>query len=107
MFPKALASGAEIVRLELAGGIAPQGTAMARALVAEPPAEDGVECILWNEALPERGGLEEALEILASYTPPPVVMTPEARVPEELVLLDQLLTGRGHALGHHVIIESN
>ena len=50
MFPKALASGADIVCVELEDGIAPKDKAEARmhglALFAAPQADDGVERIL-------------------------------------------------------------
>lgn len=40
-------------------------------------------------------------------TPPPALMMPKIRTPDEVVQLDQLLTEAGHAIRVHVIIETN
>jgi (S)-citramalyl-CoA lyase len=101
MFPKALASGADIVCVELEDGIAPKDKAEARAralrLFETPQAEDGVERIVRINSMRERFGIEDVLAILASDTPPPALMMPKVRTPDEVVMLDQLLTERGHA----------
>jgi (S)-citramalyl-CoA lyase len=54
----------------------------------------------------ERFGIEDVLAILASDTPPPALMMPKVRTPDEVVILDQLLTERGHPT-RPVIIETN
>ena len=63
MFPKALASGADIVCVELEDGIAPRDKAAARnhalALFAQPQADDGVERIVRINSLRERFGIED------------------------------------------------
>lgn len=111
MFPKALASGADIVCVELEDGIAPKDKAEARAralsLFAAPQAEDGVERIVRINALRERFGLEDVLAVLSTDTPPPALMMPKVRTPDEVAMLDQLLTERGHPTRLHVIIETN
>jgi (S)-citramalyl-CoA lyase len=111
MFPKALASGADIVCVELEDGIAPKDKAEARAralrLFETPQAEDGVERIVRINSMRERFGIEDVLAILASDTPPPALMMPKVRTPDEVVMLDQLLTERGHPTRLHVIIETN
>ena len=111
MFPKALASGADIVCVELEDGIAPRDKAAARnhalALFAQPQADDGVERIVRINSLRERFGIEDVNAILATTTPPPALMMPKVRTPDEVVMLDQLLTEAGHATRLHVIIETN
>jgi len=111
MFPKALASGADIVCVELEDGIAPKDKAEARTLALKlfetAPADDGVERILRINSMRERFGMEDVLSILATDTPPPALMMPKVRTPDEVVMLDQLLGERGHATRLHVIIETN
>ena len=111
MFPKALASGADIVCVELEDGIAPKDKAAARAralaLFAAPQVDDGVERIVRIKSMRERFGIEDVQAILASPTPPPALMMPKIRTPDEVVMLDQLLSEAGHATRLHVIIETN
>ncbi|WP_170431493.1 HpcH/HpaI aldolase/citrate lyase family protein [Ruegeria arenilitoris] len=111
MFPKALASGADIVCVELEDGIAPKDKAEARqkalALFEQPQADDGVERIVRINSMRERSGIEDVNAVLASTTPPPALMMPKVRTPDEVVMLDQLLTEAGHATRLHVIIETN
>jgi (S)-citramalyl-CoA lyase len=111
MYPKALASGADIVCVELEDGIAPKDKAEARrhtlALFAEPQADDGVERIVRINSMRERFGIEDVHAILETKTPPPALMMPKIRAPEEVVMLDQLLSEAGHATRLHVIIETN
>lgn len=77
------------------------------ALFAAPQADDGVERILRINSLRERFGIEDVHAILAAEVPPPALMMPEVRTPDEVVMLDQLLTEAGHATRLHVIIETN
>jgi (S)-citramalyl-CoA lyase len=111
MFPKALASGTDIVCIELEDGIAPkdkeQARASALALFETPQADDGVERIVRINSMRERFGIEDVNAVLATSTPPPALMMPKVRSPEEVVILDQLLTEAGHATRLHVIIETN
>ncbi|MEI4196895.1 HpcH/HpaI aldolase/citrate lyase family protein [Roseovarius sp. E0-M6] len=111
MFSKALASGADIVCVELEDGIAPKDKADARqkalALFEQPQADDGVERIVRINSMRERFGIEDVTAILATDTPPPALMMPKVRTPDEVVMLDQLLTEAGHATRLHVIIETN
>ena len=73
MYPKALASGVDMVCVELEDGIAPKDKAEARqkalAMFAEPQADDGVERILRINSMRERFGLEDVNAILAASTP--------------------------------------
>jgi (S)-citramalyl-CoA lyase len=45
--------------------------------------------------------------VLATETPPPALMLPKVRSPDEIVMLDDLLTERGHDTRLHIIIETN
>lgn len=111
MFPKALACGTDIVCVELEDGIAPKDKREARrlalALFATPQADDGVERILRINCLREQFGVEDVQAILATDTPPPALMMPKVRTPDEVVMLDNLLSERGHDTRLHVIIETN
>ena len=111
MFPKALACGTDIVCVELEDGIAPKDKAAARAnaikLFESPQADDGVERIVRINSLREGFGMADVQAVLATDTPPPALMMPKVRTPDEVVLLDNLLTERGHGTRLHVIIETN
>ncbi len=111
LFPKALASGADIVCVELEDGIAPHDKDEARdktmALFAQPQASDGVERIVRINCLRSAVGLDDVRAILSTDTPPPALMLPKVASPEEVVGLDELLTERGHDTRLHVIIETN
>ena len=111
MYPKALATGADIVCVELEDGIAPRDKAAARAnamkLFESPQADDGVERVVRINSLREAFGMADVQAVLASDTPPPALMMPKVRTPDEVVLLDNLLTERGHDTRLHVIIETN
>lgn len=75
MFPKALASGADIVCVELEDGIAPKDKAEARAkalaLFDSPEARDGVEGIVRINSVRERMGFNPRSRSRASATPTP------------------------------------
>ena len=111
MFPKALACGTDIVCVELEDGIAPKDKDIAReralALFAEPQTDDGVERIVRINCLRDPFGLADVQAILETDTPPPALMLPKVKTPDEIVWLDDLLTDRGHACRLHVIIETN
>ncbi len=111
MFPKALATGADIVCVELEDGIAPRDKATARTsalrLFESPQADDGIERIVRINSLREAFGIADVQAVLAAVTPPPALMMPKVRTPDEVVLLDNLLTERGHDTRLHVIIETN
>ena len=111
LYPKALASGADIVCVELEDGIAPHNKDEARektmALFTEPQAEDGVERIVRINCLHSAVGLDDVQAILATDMPPPALMLPKVVSPDEVVWLDDLLTERGHDTRLHIIIEMN
>ena len=111
MFPKALASGVDIVCVELEDGIAPKDKAEARqkalALFSKPQPNDGVERIVRINSMREKFGIEDVNAILSAKTPPPALMMPKVRSPDEVKMLDQLLSEAGHDTRLHVIIETN
>ena len=111
MFAKALASGTDIVCIELEDGIATKDKAKARqkalSLFKTPQANDGVERVLRINSMRERFGMEDVNAIISTKTPPPALMMPKVKTPDEVVLLDQLLTEAGHITRLHVIIETN
>lgn len=111
MFPKALASGADMVCVELEDGIAPKDKDEARckglALFASPQADDGVERIVRINCLRTAFGLADVAAVIATDTPPPALMLPKVMSPDEVVWLDDVLTERGHDCRLHVIIETN
>ena len=111
MFPKALASGTDIVCVELEDGIAPKDKAAARegglGLFVEPQSDDGVERIVRINCLRTEFGLLDVQAVIATDTPPPALMLPKVMSPDEIVWLDNLLTERGHDTRLHIIIETN
>ena len=111
MFPKALASGADMVCVELEDGIAPKDKATARQLALElfqvPQADDGIELILRINSIREACGIADLQAILKTSTPPPAIMMPKVCTPDEVLMVDQLLTERGHNTRLHIIIETN
>lgn len=111
IYPKALASGADIVCVELEDGVAPKDKDAAReialGLFAEPQADDGVERVVRINCVREAFGLADVQAILQTDTPPPSLMMPKVRTPDEVVWLDDLLTERGHDTRLQVIIETN
>ena len=111
MYPKALASGADMVCVELEDGIAPKDKEVARnhalALFEGTHANDGVERIVRINCLQEAFGLADVQAVLATNSPPPGLMLPKVRSPEEIIWLDNLLSERGHTTRLHIIIETN
>lgn len=111
MYPKALASGADIVCVELEDGIAPKDKDAARAnalaLFAEPQNDDDVERIVRINSLRSTFGIKDVHAILDSHAPPPALMLPKVMTPDEVVWLDDLLSESGHDTRLHIIIETN
>ena len=111
MFPKALASGVDMVCIELEDGIAPKDKDEAREktlkIFSQKQENDGVERLVRINSLREAFGIADIQAILATDTPPPALMIPKVRNPDEIVLLDDLLTEKGHDTRLHIIIETN
>jgi (S)-citramalyl-CoA lyase len=52
-------------------------------------------------------GIADVQAVLATDTPPPALMLPKVMSPDEVVLLDDILTERGLDTRLHIIIETN
>jgi citrate lyase beta subunit len=111
MYPKALKSETDMVCIELEDGIAPQDKEIARNLALklfqEKQENDGVERILRINCLREQFGIDDVQAILSTQNPPPALMIPKVKKPDEIVLLDNLLSEKGYNCRIHVIIETN
>ena len=111
MFPKALKSGVDMVCVELEDGIAPKDKSEARQkalnLFSETQPNDGVERILRVNSIREHFGIQDLNSILSAKIPPPAIMMPKVRTPDEVILVDQLLSEAQHSTRIHVIIETN
>ncbi len=118
MFPKALRSGADIVCVDLEDAVAPAEKAAARdqtlALFEGHQGEDGdneseddVERIVRVNCLRTPEGMADVQAVLACARPPPALMLPKVKGPEEVRGLADLLDEFKHACRLHVIIETN
>jgi citrate lyase beta subunit len=111
MFPKALASGADMVCVDLEDAIAPKDKAAARdqtlALFAAEAAEDGIERLVRVNCLRTRDGIEDLAAILAADRAPPALMLPKVKWPDEIRALDELLDENASPIRLHVIVETN
>jgi len=111
MYPKALASGTDMVCIELEDGIAPKDKEEARKkalnLFKDKQVDDGIERIIRINSVREHFGILDLQEILISDNPPPAIMLPKVKTPDEVVLVDTLLSEKGHDCRLHVIIETN
>ena len=111
LFPKAIKSGADIVCVELEDGIAPKDKDEARkktlSLFEHKMENKNIETIVRVNCLREAFGIEDLQAILKTDNPPPGIMVPKVRTPDEVILLDNLLTERGHETRLHIIIETN
>jgi (S)-citramalyl-CoA lyase len=112
-YPKALASGADVVCVDLEDAIAPQHKEEARAktlaLFAELPDAAGgeVEAMVRINGLRTADGLRDVLAIRDCPRPPPALMLTKVRSADELRQLDELLDGQCAGIRLHVIIETN
>ena len=115
MYPKALATGADIVCIDLEDAIAPHHKADARtktmALFATPHGDpdlgSGVERMVRINSLRSIDGMADIQAVIASPSPPPALMLPKVASPDEVRGLDELLCEHGLGTRLHVIIETN
>ena len=111
MYPKAIRTGADIVTIDLEDAIAPQHKDEARsatlALFASAIPDDGVERIVRINCLRTPEGLADLQAIIASDSPPPALMLPKVKSPDEIRVHDELLSGTHAGIRFHVIIETN
>ena len=111
MFGKALASGADIVCVELEDGVAPKDKDTARAnmlgIFAAPQVEDGIERIVRINALGSPEGKADLAAVLAADSPPPALMMPKVNNPEEVWRVATALESSGLNTRLQIIIETN
>jgi (S)-citramalyl-CoA lyase len=111
MFAKALKVGADIICIDLEDAIAPEHKDEARTkimtLFAGRPETPGVEPIVRINSPRCADGLADLLAIIESDTPPPALMLPKVKSADEVLLIDELLSGPLSTIRLHVIIETN
>ena len=111
MFPKAVNSGTDIVCIELEDGIAPKDKDQARKLTLDlfTTALDGqgAELIVRINSVRDEFGLADIQAILETSSPPPAIMLPKVKTPDEVTWVDELFSEKGHDTRIHVIIETN
>lgn len=105
--PKALASGADIVCIDLEDAVPPQDKASARAsapaILAEAP---GPERALRLNSLRSADGLADLLAVVALRPAAGTLLLPKVADPFEVRLADEVLTEAGLTLRLAVLIES-
>lgn len=111
MFPKALRAQPDIVCVDLEDAVAPQHKVEARAatvpLFAERPHDSQSELMIRINSLRSSDGLADILAILAADGQPDSLMLPKVKTPDEVKLLDDILSEAGVPIRLQVIIETN
>jgi (S)-citramalyl-CoA lyase len=111
MFPKALASGTDIVCVDLEDAIAPKDKAEARRLAfAHLPSAAGperVERIVRINCLRTLEGMADVRALLTDGAAVPAIMLPKVKGPEEVRNLSDLLDEYKLPTRLHVIVETN
>ena len=111
MIPKAMATGADIVTVDLEDAIAPHDKVAARQqTLAWFEADDefgAVEPIVRVNCLRSVEGLADLQAIVESPRPPPALMLPKVKSPDEVRVHEELLAGAARPIRLHVIIETN
>ncbi|RVU36921.1 CoA ester lyase [Hwanghaeella grinnelliae] len=110
-FPKAVATGADIVCIDLEDAISPAHKAGARDATVGMFVADldfgRSEILVRINSLRTADGLADILAITKTWSPPTGLMVPKVKSPDEIRLLDDLLDGAGSAMRLQVIIETN
>ncbi len=111
MVKKAINCGTDIVCVELEDGIAAKDKVEARKLALQifegGNFPSGIELILRVNSFTEKFGIDDIKAILETNHPPPAIMLPKVTSPEEVLIVDKLLSEAGHMTRLHVIIETN
>ena len=111
MIPKALATGADIVTIDLEDAIAPNDKAAAREQTlgwfAENEEFGGVEPVVRVNCLRSVEGLADLQAIVESPRPPPAIMLPKVKSPGEVRVHEELARQAARPIRLHVIIETN
>lgn len=111
MFPKAMKTGADMVAIDLEDAIAPQHKDEARrsalAFFAEFQPGNDIESMVRVNCLRTPEGLADLQAIIESDSPPPALMLPKVKSPDEIRVHEELLSGRHSGVRFHVIVETN
>ena len=112
MFPKALAARPDIICIDLEDAIAPPDKASARAATLElfnhlPDNPGDCELLVRVNSLRTADGLADLLAVVNSDTPPPGLMLPKIKSPDEVRLLDEILDSIDAEMRLQLIIETN
>ena len=111
MIPKAMATGADIVTIDLEDAIAANDKVAARqrtlAWFEENDDFGAVEPIVRVNCLRSVEGLADLQAIIESPQPPPALMLPKVKSPDEVRVHEELLAGASRPIRLHVIIETN
>lgn len=111
MFPKALAAGPDIICVDLEDAVIPEDKAGARRatlkLFEEVPADAKAELLVRVNSLRSRDGFDDIAAIIAAPSPPPGLMLPKVKTPDEVLLLCDMLDAEQSKIRLQVIIETN
>jgi (S)-citramalyl-CoA lyase len=112
MFPKALAARPDIICIDVEDAIAPPDKASARAATLElfnhlPDNPGDCELLVRVNSLRTADGLADLLAVVNSDTPPPGLMLPKIKSPDEVRLLDEILDSIDAEMRLQLIIETN
>lgn len=111
MFAKALNSGADIVCIDMEDAVARSRKDEGRALTLplfKSKTHPHVEQMVRINGLSTADGLKDLTAIIESAAPPPAIMIPKIKSPEEVQLIETLLSsGPARAIRFCVIIETN
>ena len=111
MFPKAIASGADMVCIELEDGIAIKDKNEARKNTIEAletlEVKSGVELVVRVNCQRTKFGLLDLEAFISANTKVKAIMLPKVKTPDEIAFIDDLLTDCGLDTDLHVIMETN
>jgi citrate lyase beta subunit len=111
MFPKALNAAPDIICVDLEDAVIPEDKPDAREatlkLFETVPPDVGPELLVRINSIRSRDGFEDIAAILAAPSPPPGLMLPKVKTPDEVGLLCDLLDSEQSAIRLQVIIETN
>lgn len=111
MFPKAIASGADMVCIELEDGIAIKDKNEARKNTIEAlktlEVKSGVELVVRVNCQRTKFGLLDLEAFISSKLKVKAIMLPKVKTPDEIKFIDDLLTDCNLDTDLHVIMETN
>ena len=111
MFPKAIASGADMVCIELEDGIAIKDKDEARGNTIKAletlEVKSGVELVVRVNCQRTKFGLLDLEAFVSSKTKVKAIMLPKVKTPDEITFIDDLLTDCNLDTDLHVIMETN